>query len=291
MFKKVLTMASAIVLSVGFFVSCSSTATNFGSSSSSSSSSGSGISVNDPNALAGAFVVNNATTVTGSLPAPSGNVSTAPTINSASPASVETTTGVKTQVPVYFTSPTGITCLYVQIQGANKYWSIPLSGGATSGYVCFYFTLPANVSQGTFVCVLGLQNDAYVSTYWNTTITLAPIVTCSGSYSKSGSDGLTATSYNMGAASGTIHIDYDTYSVPDRIDVFMDGQWVDGTGSDLGTSLPPIKQCSEVVSGDGFLGQVGTFDISYPGNKTVTVYVSGCMGSGTAWDYTIFCPQ
>lgn len=108
----------------------------------------------------------------------------------------------------------------------------------------------------------------------------------------SGNEGLTFTTLTLGDTAGTVTVDYDTYSIPDRIDVYYDNKWVAGTGSDPGP-IPPQKNCSDVVAGDGFLGTTGVLSIAYDPaiSKEVTVVVSGCLGSSTAWDYTVNCPQ
>jgi hypothetical protein len=108
----------------------------------------------------------------------------------------------------------------------------------------------------------------------------------------SGAEGLTFTNLTLGNVAGTASINYDTYSIPDRLDIYYNGNWVAGTGTDPGP-VPPQKNCSDVVSGDGFYGKMGTLSFAYDPaiSKEVTVVVSGCLGSSTAWDYTVECPQ
>jgi hypothetical protein len=105
----------------------------------------------------------------------------------------------------------------------------------------------------------------------------------------SGSEGVTNTRHQLNGTAGNVVITYDTYSVPDRIDVFLDGtQWKGGTGTTI-SPPPPISNCAAPLP--GFVGATGSITIAVTSaNKYIDVYVSGCLGSGTAWDYSLTCP-
>lgn len=105
----------------------------------------------------------------------------------------------------------------------------------------------------------------------------------------SGTEGVTNTRHQLNGVAGTVVISYDTYTVPDRIDVFVDGtKWSGGTGSSI-TPPPPTSNCASPLP--GFVGAAGTINVPVTAaNKYIDVYVSGCLGSGTAWDYSLVCP-
>jgi hypothetical protein len=100
-------------------------------------------------------------------------------------------------------------------------------------------------------------------------------------------------SLTFGDKVGWITIDYDTYTVPDRIDVRYNNKWVASTGSVLSGNSPPTKLCSSVTAGDGFIGAKGSFKIFYDGkvSKKLDIYVSGCLEGGTLWEFKVReCP-
>ncbi|MCF6307501.1 MAG: hypothetical protein L3J09_06055 [Flavobacteriaceae bacterium] len=80
---------------------------------------------------------------------------------------------------------------------------------------------------------------------------------------KLGSDGLTIFTCDLGQTSGNVTINYDTYSIPDRIDLFYNGAWIDGTGSALGQNqFPPVMDCSGTIV-DGYVGETCSFNFNY----------------------------
>jgi hypothetical protein len=81
---------------------------------------------------------------------------------------------------------------------------------------------------------------------------------------------VTTTNHELNAAAGTFNFQYETYSIPDQIDVYYEGVIVFTTGVPVGENK--------------------TVQITYgPGtDTTVRVVVTG--PSGTLWNYTVFCP-
>ena len=182
----------------------------------------------------------------------------------------------------------------MQVQGASFYWDIP--GGNSnpvSGQVQLPIYIPGNVLDGTFTLLYCIYDDnGLVSNVLSTQITIAPPQSCPGS--ESGSDGLTIFEYDLGETAGEVTINYETFTVPDRIDVEYKGQWIDGTGSSFGSSqFPPQLDCNNATAADGFVGQSGTFTVNHtPGSdNNIKIYVSGCIGGGTAWNIQVSCPQ
>lgn len=247
----------------------------------------------DPDAITGVLVIPG-TKTNGNPPNPSSS-STAPYVNNhVNSASVVRNNTV--YLPFNFETTPGATqgyggC-YVQVVGASKYWVIPANNTAIDGQIILPVKIPANVLEGEFELAYCIYNAAgEVSNVLYTTIRVGEPEDCPGS--AYGSDGLTILTYNLGNSAGTVEVDWDTYSVPDRVDVFLGTQWVAGTGSALSAGqFPPIMNCSD-PDVDGYVGDYGTFSIPYnPAMaKTITIYVSGCLGGGTAWDINVSCPQ
>ena len=91
-----------------------------------------------------------------------------------------------------------------------------------------------------------------------------------GGLSESGGAGVTSRVTEMGRTSGTFVLDYDTYVVPDRIDVIYQGAVIWTTGG-------PVAANTSVA-------------IPYSGTSTrVTVRVTG-ETQGTVWRYRVHCP-
>lgn len=104
------------------------------------------------------------------------------------------------------------------------------------------------------------------------TIPLAPVVACSTSQ-VAGGDTPDTRFVNLNQTGGTFLFQYSTYSQKDRIIIKHDGG---------------------VLLDTGCVGESNSKNLSYSGNATgVTVEVQpNCAGgTGTAWDYSVHCPQ
>lgn len=195
----------------------------------------------------------------------------------------------------YFSPTTVVAGCFVTVVGADNYWDIPLSNAGTGGTVVVPIGMPATVLPGAFTLVYSLYDAAGhvgVGQSLPTSI-VAPTAGTGGPITfpvVQGEDGLTVRSYDVGASSGTVTVTFDTYVVPDRLDIRAGGQWTRSTGtllSQLGT--PPILDCSSAGSADGFVGRSGTysFDLDPGLPPIVDVYMSGCMNGGTAWRFQV----
>jgi hypothetical protein len=90
----------------------------------------------------------------------------------------------------------------------------------------------------------------------------------------SGGAGVTTTLHDLGRTSGTFAFSYQAFSVPDRFEVFHEGNRLLDTG---------------LVPRPGSPG-AATVNLTYSGaSTTVTVIVTGSQ-PGTAWNYTVACP-
>lgn len=224
----------------------------------------------------------------GAPPVPTFTSTTPSITNSQSSASV--TSNNTLFVPFTVTSTNGFSGIYLLIDGATSYWQIPLTGSSGNGQVVLPVGIPGNVLTGNFTayyCLYTSSGD--VSAIEQIDVEIVDLEnSCEfGTIYESGSDGLTIRSYSFGA-SGAITMNYDTYSAQDRIDVFVNGTWVDGTGPSLASGqTPPASICGD--GAPGFVGEIGTLNFNYTAGQRIDVYVSGCFG-GTAWDYNFDCP-
>lgn len=185
----------------------------------------------------------------------------------------------------------GIQYVFVEVVGATSHWRISyFHNNQTQGRAVIKMNLPSNIENGDFAVRYGIQDDfGNVSNFVLTTIKIIEVAQCTGDAFE-GEDGLTVKSYEMGEFGSTIRVTYDTYSVPDRVDIFYDARWVGGTGSSIAyKSQPPVSECYDGV--DGYVGSSGFIDIPYNPNKSrrLDVYVSGCLGGGTAWTVWVEC--
>ena len=176
------------------------------------------------------------------------------------------------------------------VSGADTYWKIDADN--TDGDFILSIDLPC-AEIGTFVFeyrVFDIHGNISLSN--NCQVRIIPDVDICGDY-QTGNDGLTITSYNLDPNATKLEFRYDTYTVPDRVDVKYGDDWIFSTGTLLSKNnpYPEIKDCSDVVPGDGFVGEWGSevFDYDPTSGKRLTVYVSGCLNNSTAWEYSIFC--
>jgi hypothetical protein len=199
--------------------------------------------------------------------------------------------------------------VYLQIDGADNYWEIPVQPGNIGERVAEVLSIgvPENVIDGTFYLnytIFGNSGKIGGFRSLKTTVELPEdFCTDGSSFPKvEGNDGIVVKSYTFGDEPGFFSIEFDTYTVPDRVDIRYGNEWVRSTGTLLSNTspAPPIKECSDVSDGDGFLGQYGVFNIFYDPDKfenprvgkKVDVYVSGCLEGGTAWWFRVKeCPK
>lgn len=90
-----------------------------------------------------------------------------------------------------------------------------------------------------------------------------------------GGPGVTQTLHDLGRSGpATFQIRWETYSIPDVIEVFYQGAFVFGTG--------PV--------GDDINEGTGSAVISLPPGTDTNVLVKVTGPGGTEWDYTVGCP-
>jgi len=198
-------------------------------------------------------------------------------------------------LPFGYSSSVEIIGLYISVAGAQNYWDVDLAGAGTRGTKVIPIGIPAEVLPGDFELTYQLHDAAgSVSTAGVLPTSVVPSAAGNGgpiTFARvEGSDGLTVRTYALGSSSGRVSLAWETYDVPDRIDIRAGGKWVKSTGTLLDQlGAPPILDCSDAASADGFVGRSGTFsfdlDPTLPG--IVDIYVSGCMNGGTAWYFEL----
>jgi hypothetical protein len=242
----------------------------------------------NPDLLGKALVIDNATNKAGTAPLPTTATGTPNITNAQSSASV--TSNSKIFIPFSFTSASPVTGIYLLVVNSGTYWDIKITAGVSNGQIVLPVGIPANVLKGNFqiaYCLYNSNNQVSQPRLLDSEI-VDLISDCStGNLSESGSDGLTVRSYTF-SKGGTLNLSYNMYSAPDRMDVFLDGTWIAGTGASISSNqAPPASNCSTPAA--GFVSGTGTKSITYKSGQRLDVYISGCFG-GTAWDYSLTCP-
>jgi hypothetical protein len=243
----------------------------------------------DHELLARAISIAGAKRLTGNLPPPSKAAGAPRLVGSF--ASSSTSQGGVAIIPLNFvTGSSGIAGYLVKLPGSSIYYRVPNAAPVGSGQFILPIGIPSVIAEGEFpitYCVI--DSSGQVGNVLETQIVITLPSRCDVT-TNSGGEGTTSTVHALGAAPGTVNISYETYSVPDRIDVYYHGQWVTGMGPDP-QGWPQLDDCSDV--GPGYRGEHGVLTFNYApvgGDYNILVVVSGCLGGGTAWDYSVGCP-
>ena len=243
----------------------------------------------DADALTGVLVIPGSQNVGGQPPASSPDADAPNVSNNQTSATVVADNTL--YLPFNFESVQGYGGCYVQVNGASSYFDIPSGNSSTDGLLVVPVGIPASVQEGDFCLTYCIyDNSGRVSNLLQTCVTVGPVQECPAF--TSGNDGLTIATYDLGDTPGTASITYDMFSIQDRIDVFYNNQWVGGSGSSISSSsFPPVSSCGD--GQNGYVSGTGTIDVNYNPStaRTVTVYMSGCIGGGTAWNLNVSCPE
>ncbi|WNJ20099.1 hypothetical protein [Pontibacter sp. G13] len=201
-------------------------------------------------------------------------------------------------LPFIFSGGIEVEGVYLQVEGSANYWKVPLDDGTQSGQIVSIL-IPSNVLPGDFQISYCL--------YWGSEVSesreLKVLVNQVEDYcdlgqlppAVRGNDGIHVGSYDLGGESGTAYVYFDTYSVPDRVDIRYAGEWIYTSANETleENALPAAKRCSQVVPGDGYRGHSKTISFEYDPTvgRQVEVYMFGCLDGGTAWEYQVYCPS
>lgn len=204
-------------------------------------------------------------------------------------------------LPLGFSTITCLEGLYLQINGADHYWDIPIElADAEDNSVVIGITVPFFVQQGSFNASYMLYDcNGNIGTSRTIFVDIVPTENRCGNGlgfpTVSGSDGITVRTYDFGDVAGTVKISYEMYTLRDRMDIRYNDEWVESTADEVlqEGQAPPIKNCDEVTILDGFVNGEDDFEIEYDPNisREVSIYVSGCLNAGTEWYFNVVCPD
>jgi len=187
-------------------------------------------------------------------------------------------------LPLIYSGGHDIKKVYFQVPGATGYFSVtPYASCSAGGSAYVVIKIPKMIDDGKFVLSYLVQDAS--GSYSNAVKSLIyitnDVVDCD-TYVE-GQQGLTFTTVSLGNKSGEVSIYYNTYTVPDRIDVYQGTTWITGMGANPNCPIPPMCYCNNVLP--GFRGESGylTFNYNASKGKAITVVVSGCLNGGTQW--------
>ena len=243
------------------------------------------VNIDDPQDIQDALQIGNAQVVKGDLPESTpGNYNLSSSISS-----IKVNSGGSVILPFIYSGEYTIKTVYIQVIGANGYFSVtPILVVGTQGYAYISINIPKKIGDGSFyVHYLILDSSGSYSNVVISEIFITnDVIDCENAYNY-GEQGLTFTPVNLGSKSGEVSIYYDTYSVPDRIDIYQGNTWITGTGENPNSLIPPMCDCDNVLP--GFIGDYGNLTFNYDASKgqVITVVVSGCLNGGTAWEWRL----
>lgn len=243
--------------------------------------------------LSSVLIIPGSTRLQGTLP-PTSNNSNQPNITR-SEESIAYSPGSQVLLPIDYQAANGSNIVEVvfTIIGANEYFSIPTSSAGSNGTIVLPLNMPDNMSDGEFcVEVKLIDGNGLVSSEKRICVSITQPLACDLK-KISGGEGITSTQHSMNGDVGTVKVDYETFTVKDKIDVFQNGVWIAGTGvfTDR-ASIRTALNCAQATEAQGYVGQNSEFLFGYDPilGGDVEVVVSGCENNGTAWNYTASCP-
>ncbi|MBU1822981.1 MAG: hypothetical protein KKG00_15950, partial [Bacteroidetes bacterium] len=172
--------------------------------------------------------------------------------------------GANLYIPFTFTASEPIAGIYLKIEGADNYWEIPVKGQVAAGSYVFTVGIPRNVLAGKSRIQYNAYNAKGETTNtisMNTEVALSRDACSEGLYRESGSQGLTVRRLSLGDKAGEILISYEMYSLPDRLDIQYNGEWVASTAPTvLGKDeTPPPSVCFDGTV--GYVSRRGTLKV------------------------------
>lgn len=250
----------------------------------------------EPDLLGRAFGMTNATLVEGNLP--SSNASSSQLRIDYSQSGALAAAGTELYIPFTFFQTNQLSGIYLQVIGADHYWDIRVQNppsGSTGNYV-FPLGIPGQVLTGVFNIKYALYDQSgKISQHKTMKITVGSVAdACAGgtTYHEAGSEGLTVRRIELGDSPGQVQIEYEMYSLPDRLDIKYNGRWVASTAAAALSdgSYPPPSVCYDGEAGYVSGSNVLKFDYDPAISKEFQIYMSGCYGA-TAWDFWVTCPD
>jgi hypothetical protein len=243
------------------------------------------VDIENPYDIQQSLGIDKTTVVQGEMPASSaGNNRLASSIGS-----VKVNAGGTVVLPLIYSDMYKIETVYIQVVGADgSYYSVTpvvvTELGNVSGYISI--RMPKNIEDGSFIVQYKVKDSSQsISNLVTTSVVITNEVVSCENANNTGQDGLTFTTLYLGRTAGPVSIYYDTYSVPDRIDVYQGEKWITGTGENPNSPIPPLCNCRSVLP--GFVGKNAylNFNFDPQQGQNITVVVSGCLGGGTSWEW------
>lgn len=250
----------------------------------------------EPDLLGRAFGMTNATLIEGNLP--SANATSTQLRIDYSQSGALAAVGTELYIPFTFFQTNQLSGIYLQVIGAGHYWDIRVQNppsGNIGNYV-FPLGIPGQALTGVFNIQYALYDQSgKVSQHETMKITIGTLVdACAGgtTYHEAGSEGLTVRRIELGDSPGQVQIEYEMYSLPDRLDIKYNGRWVASTAAAALSdgSYPPPSVCYDGQVGYVSGSNVLKFDYDPAISKEFLIYMSGCYGA-TAWDFWVTCPD
>jgi hypothetical protein len=202
------------------------------------------------------------------------------------PQAVQVSAGVLLYFNYNTNNNTNLCTFYVKIDSANSYWAAPVEFDTSTSKPFVRILIPNFIRNGNYKLKFAVGDcNGNISAIVNTNVSVIDPLGCGANFS--GNVGITALVANLGGNAGTASISYDMYSIPDRLDIRYNGQWIASTGTLLAVNgYPNCGVSNGFVSGKNTI----TFNYNPSVSRLVELYVSGCQ-SGTAWKINIECPQ
>ena len=244
------------------------------------------IDIENPKLVQNSLSFNDGKLTSGNLPAPTSSNN----YLSTSISSITVNSGGTIILPIIYELSNLVEFVYIQVIGADgQFYTVkPTLVQSTDGFGYISIKIPDNLSNGHFSIRYNIKDKSgIISNIVNTIVEVTDVVASCENNKKSGSSGLTFTTLYIGNSSGKVAIEYNTYTVPDRIDIYQGEKWITGTGTNPNSPIPPMCNCSNPLP--GFIGKRGVLQFNYdPKNgKNITIVVSGCLNSGTSWDWVL----
>lgn len=223
--------------------------------------------------------------------------------------SAELSPGTTIYLPLNYTI-TGsnvIAGIYLHVVGSDHYWNVPISkiGRSSSqsknsrvnndyNSIVLPINLPEYVIPGTFTLSYTLYDQqGNTSSSASTHASVQPASEGCG-FRAHGKEGLYTKKILLGEEPGTIGITYNMYTIPDRMDIKYNGEWVASTATTplLANEDPPSSVCYDGT--EGYVSGSRTLSVDYDPSlsKYLEIYMYGCFESTTEWDFSVSCqPQ
>ena len=208
--------------------------------------------------------------------------------------SAVTTQNASLYIPLSFTSAVPIKGVYLQVVGADNYWDIPITSQQNAGnnYIIDVY-VPNNILSGnTRINIVAYGANGCTTNQITMTAQITQSVEICGLGTINGNAGLTVKRLILGDIAGKVSVNYQMYTLPDRMDIKYAGKWVATTDKTVlpDNGIPPSSVCFDGTAGYVAGGNTLTFDYDPKKGKEILIYMNGCFGQ-TEWNFSVSCPK